>query len=98
MSKYILSYNLNSISYGYEKLSSQLNNLGSALFIYRGLWLLKNNLDKTTICESIKTYFTSTDDFLIFEIEHIVVFIMLHKSYKLDEDKYSICHYHLHIQ
>lgn len=69
MSKYILSYNLNSISYGYEKLSSQLNNLGSALFIYRGLWLLKNNLDKTTICESIKTYFTSTDDFLIFEIE-----------------------------
>lgn len=69
MSKYILSYNLNSISYGYEKLPSQLNNLGSALFIYRGLWLLKSDLDKTTICEKIKTYFTSTDDFLIFEIE-----------------------------
>lgn len=50
MSKYILSYNLNSISYGYEKLPSQLNNLGSALFIYRGLWLLKSDLDKTTIC------------------------------------------------
>ena len=33
MSKYILSYNLNSISYGYEKLPAQLNSLGNALYI-----------------------------------------------------------------
>ncbi|PHK48635.1 hypothetical protein [Staphylococcus edaphicus] len=69
MSKYILSYNLNSISYGYEKLPAQLNALGSALFIYRGLWLLKSDLNKNTICEKIKTSFASTDDFLLFEIE-----------------------------
>lgn len=41
MAKYILSYNLNSISYGYEKLPSKLNLVGKPLYIYKGLWLLK---------------------------------------------------------
>ncbi|MEY8600656.1 hypothetical protein [Staphylococcus shinii] len=69
MSKYILSYNLNSILYGYEKLPAQLKSLGNALYIYSGLWFLQSDLDKNTICESIKTSFNDTDDFLIFEIE-----------------------------
>lgn len=69
MAKYILSYNLNSISYGYEKLPAKLNNVGKSLYIYRGLWLLKSDLDQTTIYESIKSSFNSNDDFLIFEIE-----------------------------
>lgn len=68
MAKYILSYNLNSISYGYEKLPSKLNLVGKPLYIYRGLWLLKSDLDQNTICENIKSAFNSNDDFLIFEI------------------------------
>ena len=39
------------------------------MYIYRGLWLLKSDLDQTTIYESIKSSFNSNDDFLIFEIE-----------------------------
>ena len=35
MAKYILSYNLNSISYGYEKLPSKLNLVGKPLYIYK---------------------------------------------------------------
>ncbi|MGI2286350.1 hypothetical protein ACY2C7_07760 [Staphylococcus cohnii] len=68
MAKYILSYNLNSISYGYEKLPSKLNLVGKPLYIYKGLWLLKSDLAKKTICETIKSVFNSNDDFLIFEI------------------------------
>lgn len=64
MTKYILSYNLNSIAYGYEKLPTQLN----ALYIYRGLWILNSSLDQSTICNKIKSSFNSNDDFLIFEI------------------------------
>lgn len=41
MSKYILSYNLNSISYGYEKLPAKLNTLGNALYIYKGVMAFK---------------------------------------------------------
>lgn len=68
MTKYILSYNLNSIAYGYEKLPTQLNALGNALYIYRGLWILNSSLDQSTICNKIKSSFNSNDDFLVFEI------------------------------
>ncbi|WP_436865849.1 hypothetical protein [Staphylococcus pseudoxylosus] len=54
MSKYILSYNLNSISYGYEKLPAQLNSLGNALYIYSGLWFLQSDLDKTQSVKASK--------------------------------------------
>ncbi|WP_241957931.1 hypothetical protein [Staphylococcus equorum] len=69
MSKYILSYNLNSISYGYEKLPAKLNTLGNALYIYRGLWLLKSDLDRNEIYDSIKNSYNSHYEFFIFIFE-----------------------------
>src|SRR5699024_8308533 len=68
MAKYILSYNLNSISKGYEELPAKLNNVGKSLNIYRGILLLKTDIDKDNIYESIKSTFNLNYDFLIFEI------------------------------
>ncbi|WP_432722068.1 hypothetical protein ABLV88_08120 [Staphylococcus equorum] len=81
MSKYILSYNLNSISYGYEKLPAKLNTLGNALYIYRGLWLLKSDLERNQIYESIKNSFNSNDDFLIFKFEESPLGMLSEQKY-----------------
>lgn len=82
MSKYILSYNLNSISYGYEKLPAKLNNLGKSIYIYRGLWLLKSELEKNEIFNQIRDAFNQKDDFLLFKIEESPLGT-------LDEQKYD---------
>ncbi|HLR18600.1 MAG TPA: hypothetical protein VK115_01625 [Staphylococcus sp.] len=81
MSKYILSYNLNSISYGYEKLPAKLNNLGKSIYIYRGLWLLKSELEKNEIFNQIRDAFNQKDDFLLFKIEESPLGTLDEKKY-----------------